>query len=52
MYMVLKMLENALMFIGEMASTEMDITMKNFYLDFFQRLTIGAFTGYVTFEKV
>ena len=29
----------------------MDIKMKNFYLDLFQRLTAGAFTGYVTFEK-
>ena len=27
------------------------IKMKNFYLDLLQRLTIGEFTGYVTFEK-
>ena len=29
----------------------MDIKMKNFYLDPFQRLTAGAFTRYVTFHK-
>ena len=29
----------------------MDIKMKNFYLDPFQRLTVGAFTRYVTFHK-
>ena len=27
------------------------IKMKNLYLDLLQRLIIGAFTGYVTFEK-
>ena len=27
------------------------IKMKNFYLDLLHRLTIGAFTRYVTFEK-
>ena len=41
----------SLMFMGEMECIEIDITMKNFYLDMFQRLTVGAFTGYVTFEK-
>ena len=25
--------------------------MKDFYLDLFQILTVGAFTGYVTFRK-
>ena len=30
----------------------MDIKMKNFYLDLFQRLTVGEFTRYVTFEKI
>ena len=29
----------------------MDIKMKNLYLDLFQRLTVGAFTRYVTFQK-
>ena len=29
----------------------MDIKMKNFCLDPFQRLTVGAFTRYVTFHK-
>ena len=29
----------------------MDIKMKNFYLDLLQRLAVGAFTGYDTFEK-
>ena len=29
----------------------MDIKMKNFYLDMFQRLAVGEFTGYVTFKK-
>ena len=29
----------------------MDMKMKNFYLDLLQRLTVGAFTKYVTFEK-
>ena len=51
MYMVPKTLANALNFIEEMTCTEMDITMKNLYLDLFQRLIVGAFTGYVTFEK-
>ena len=41
----------ALKFMGEMASTEMDITMKNLCLDLFQRLNVGEFTRYVTFEK-
>ena len=30
----------------------MHMKMKNFYLDLLQRLTVGAFTGYVTFEKI
>ena len=29
----------------------MDIKMNNFYLDMFQRLTVGEFTGYITFHK-
>ena len=29
----------------------MDIKMKNFYSDLFQRLNVGAFTRYVTFHK-
>ena len=29
----------------------MDIKMKKLYLDPLQRLTIGAFNGYVIFEK-
>ena len=29
----------------------MDIEIKNFYLDLFQRFTVGAFTRYVTFHK-
>ena len=29
----------------------MDIKMKNFYLDLFQRLTVGPFTRYFTFQK-
>ena len=37
---------------GEMACTKMDIAMKKFYLDMFQRLIVGSFTGYVTFEKI
>ena len=51
-YMVPKTLANALKFMGEMTCTEMDIKMKNFYLDLFQSLNVGAFTGYVTFEKI
>ena len=51
MYMVPKTIENTLKFMGEMACIEMDITLNNFYLDMFQRLTVGEFTGYVTFEK-
>ena len=36
MYMVPKTLANsALKFMGEMACTKMDITIKNFYLDLF-----------------
>ena len=30
----------------------MDIKMKKLYLDLFQRLTVGAFTRYVTFHKI
>ena len=44
MHMVPKLLEKALKFMGEMACTNMDITMKNFYLDLFQKLTVGEFT--------
>ena len=51
MYMVPKTLENDLKFMGEMACTEVDITMKNFYLDLFHTLIVGEFTGYVTFDK-
>ena len=51
MYMVPETLENALMYMEEMVCTEMDITMKKFYLDLFQRVTLGAFTRYGTFEK-
>ena len=29
----------------------MDIKMNNFYLDLLQRLIVGAYTGYVTFDK-
>ena len=29
----------------------MDIKMKKFYLDLFQRLTVEAFTGYVPLRK-
>ena len=49
--MVQKTLANSLKFMGEMACAEMDITMKNFYLDLFQRLNVVEFTRYVTFEK-
>ena len=52
MYMVPKTLENTLNFMGEMTCKEMDITIKNFHLVLFQRLTIGEFTRYVTFEKI
>ena len=51
MYMVQKTLANTLKFMGEMACTKMDIKMKKFYLDMLQILTVGEFTGYVTFEK-
>ena len=44
MYIVPKTLANALNFMGEMACTEMDIIMKNFYFDLFQRLTAGEIT--------
>ena len=51
MYIVPKTLANTLKFMGEIACKEMDIKMKNFYLDLFQRFTVGKFTRYVTFKK-